>query len=308
MDDADASVLPPSALPASGVLLPAARTSAESLSAVPTSAVPASALPASAVLTSGVQSPALPSPVVPQARCRRTAAARSVRVCAVPSPRSAQPQPFRPRSRPVPDAPGQARPGRPVPSGPAPTTAAGPRSSLRRRVRGLASLALTLAAALGVLAVLLLALGPHTGQYRTLTMLTGSMTPQFPAGSVVVVTPERAEDVEVGQVMTFHAPTPDRHVVTHRVIAVDRTGAQTVVRTQGDANPSPDPWDAVLQDGIIWRARGAVPYLGFALQELRGPAVQTFLTRVLPLGLLGWLLVGVWRPASEAGQAARADA
>ncbi len=169
-------------------------------------------------------------------------------------------------------------------------------AAARRRCARVGPLVLDVVVVVAVLGFLVLAIGPRTGQYRTLTMLTGSMAPQYPTGSVVVVTPEAADSVEPGQVVVFQAPTADRHVVTHRVVSVDRSGPRPVLTTKGDANLAADPWQSVLQDDVVWRARLAVPRAGQAIAALRTPAASLALTLALPLNLLAWLLLAVWRP------------
>lgn len=168
-----------------------------------------------------------------------------------------------------------------------------PRRRRGRRVVAAVLLNLLVLSSVGVFAAL--AIGPRTGHYQTLTMLTGSMRPQFPPGSVVVVTREPASSLRPGMVITFRAPTPDRQVFTHRVVSVDRSGAHPVVVTKGDANPGIDPWQAVIADPYVWQARFAVPLLGDAIRVLRQPEVQLVVTRVLPGMLLAWLLVSIWR-------------
>lgn len=118
----------------------------------------------------------------------------------------------------------------------------------------------------------------------------------YPPGSVVVVTEAPVSALRAGDVLTFHAPTPDRPVVTHRVMEVNRVGDVTRVITKGDANNANDPWgEFAIQGSTVWRARADIPAVGFALANLRRPAVQLVMTRYLPLLLLGWLLVSVWR-------------
>lgn len=163
-------------------------------------------------------------------------------------------------------------------------------------VRTLTSLAL--AAAVGIF--LFLAVGPHLFGYRTVTMLSGSMAPGIRPGDVVVDTPEPLSAVRVGQAITFHTPTPNQYVDSHRVVEVRHLADGTVmVRTKGDANTSPDPWLAVLHGSTAWRVRAVVPHLGTAIHLLRNPRLHTLLAWVAPGLLVATLLVGIWSPASK---------
>jgi signal peptidase I len=152
---------------------------------------------------------------------------------------------------------------------------------------------------------LFLAVGPHTGRYRTLTVLTGSMRPHYGPGSLVVDTPVRASAVRPGDVITFHAPTPDRRVVTHRVVRVlpDPAGTgRPVVVTKGDANPVPDPWQARLEGATAWRARAAVPFVGYGLIFLHTAGRGLWL--VFPgLFALVWLYE-IWLGGTSSGEVA----
>src|SRR3989440_5959602 len=132
------------------------------------------------------------------------------------------------------------------------------RSSAQRASQGL------LAAAL--LAVALVALGPLTGTYRVLTVLTGSMAPGMPVGSVAVVRPVDPASIKVGDVITYQAPLADHRVVTHRVVAVLESGPHPVLRTKGDANISPDPWTARLVGAPAWRRVAVLPSAGAGIR------------------------------------------
>ncbi len=171
-----------------------------------------------------------------------------------------------------------------------------PRPALRREALVAGTAIVNLAVLLALVALLGLAIGPHTGAYRTTTMLTGSMRPLYPPGSVLVITPQKASDLAPGQVITYNAPIEDRRVVTHRVIAVDHTGPYPVMETKGDANNGPDPWKATVKSDTVWRVQGVVPHVGRAIQLLRDPRAQLVLTRGLPAVLLLSLLVSLWRP------------
>ena len=167
----------------------------------------------------------------------------------------------------------------------------------RQPLRRTAVVALDLVGLVGVLAFGGLAVGPHVAEYRTLTMLTGSMRPHFPPGSVVVVAEKPASTLKAGDVITFNAPTEDRRVVTHRVTSVDHSGTKPKVVTKGDNNNADDPWGPfTIESPTVWQAKGAVPFAGHVIATLRDPQVQLATTRVVPILLLGWLLISVWRP------------
>ena len=116
---------------------------------------------------------------------------------------------------------------------------------------------------LGAVAALLAAvLVPRLAGATPYTVLTGSMQPDLPPGSLVVVRPVAAQDVGVGSVITYQLASGEATVVTHRVVAV-RMGAdgEPSYRTQGDANDVPDQgWVRPVQvRGELWYS---VPHLG----------------------------------------------
>jgi signal peptidase len=165
-----------------------------------------------------------------------------------------------------------------------------PAPALRRAGRSLVDAVVLLA----VLAFAALALGPHLLPYRPVTMLTGSMAPAIPAGSVLIGTFVPRQDVRPGDVITMKAPEGDLDVVTHRVTEVERRGDAVLVRTQGDGNPLPDPWLAHLESDVL-RASAALPWVGYPLAALQGSTGNVVLTRVIPGLLVLGLLVNVWR-------------
>lgn len=170
------------------------------------------------------------------------------------------------------------------------------RSSLRQFVvQTVARLALALVA-LATLAFVALGIGPRTGLYQTATVLTGSMRPHMPQGSVVVTTPVAARDVRVGDVISYHIPVEDHRVVTHRVVQILEGGDHPVLRTKGDANDAPDPWVARMDGGPVWKVRAAFPKLGFAIHALRRPLVQRMCVMVVPLVLCVVWLRDIWFP------------
>lgn len=165
-----------------------------------------------------------------------------------------------------------------------------------------------LALGLALLVLFLLGLLPHTGWYRTETVLSGSMRPTFAPGDLVVVTPEPIADVRVGQMISYHIPVADHHVQTHRVIAVERRGGQTFVRTKGDANNARDPWLARLNGTTAWQVRAVVPKAGWGIVWLRSPQVRRLAVFGAPLLLALLGLWRIWRTPGTGGENEAPDA
>ncbi|MFP5372277.1 MAG: signal peptidase I [Actinomycetes bacterium] len=148
-----------------------------------------------------------------------------------------------------------------------------------------------------------LAIGPHVLGYRTMTMLTASMSPQIDPGDVTIVTPLAVSEVTEGMVIAYHIPIGDHQVVTHRVVSVERgIDGRVTVQTKGDANEAVDPWTATLEGDTAYQLRAVVPGIGHVIHALRTPAVSTTLVYGAPALVAGWLLLSIWRPRKQENQ------
>lgn len=127
-------------------------------------------------------------------------------------------------------------------------------------------------AALAVLAIALVI--PRIGGATPYTVLTGSMQPGLPPGTLVVVKPVDTDEIVIGDVITYQLESGRSAVVTHRVIGV-RTGVdgEPEFLTQGDANTAadPEPVRSVQVRGRLWYA---VPHLGRVNTVLTGEQRQ----------------------------------
>lgn len=116
---------------------------------------------------------------------------------------------------------------------------------------------------LGVSALLVSSvLVPRVAGATPYAVLTGSMQPGLPPGTLVVVRPVAPEELGVGSVITYQLRSGEPTVVTHRVIGVGYDGrGELSLRTQGDANDVPDeqPVRPVQVRGELWYA---IPYVG----------------------------------------------
>jgi signal peptidase len=156
-------------------------------------------------------------------------------------------------------------------------------------------------AALAAMAVFVgIGLLPHTGLYRPETVLSGSMRPAFAPGDLVVVAPEPARDLRVGQIISYAIPVGDHHVETHRIVKIVQRGSHAVIRTKGDANDGVDPWTARLDGDTAWTVRAVVPHLGWLVVLLRSPVLHLLTVFAAPLLLALMWLLRIWRvPETE---------
>ena len=143
---------------------------------------------------------------------------------------------------------------------------------------------------LGVLAVLVLAVVlPRVTGARPYVVLTGSMRPQLPPGTLVVVRPVPTSQLTAGKVVTYQLRSGEPDVVTHRIVALGYDGrGRRVFQTQGDANPVPDAsW--VHPEQIRGERWYSVPWIGH-VSGLFDQNQRATATKVVGWGLAGYAL------------------
>jgi len=139
-----------------------------------------------------------------------------------------------------------------------------------------------------VVAIVVIVVGvavPRLAGGQAFTILTGSMRPGMPPGSLVVVRPVDPADLRIGDVVTFQLRSGQPEVATHRIVGMGSTmTGERVFTTRGDANDANDvaPVRAVQIRGKRWYA---VPYLGYLNSYLDGE--QRAIGRLVGAGLLG---------------------
>jgi signal peptidase I len=96
------------------------------------------------------------------------------------------------------------------------------------------------AAAISLIALVLVVpvLLPVVTGHRLIVVDGASMSPTFEIGDVLLTAAPTGDDLEVGRIVVVGEPGA---LYTHRVLEVDRDGADVRARLQGDANTVPDP-------------------------------------------------------------------
>ncbi len=123
-------------------------------------------------------------------------------------------------------------------------------------------LAWAIAAVLFALILALVVIPRITGA-TPYTILTSSMVPSMPPGTIVIDRPVPFDSITVGTVLTYQIESGQPDVVTHRVVGinVESDGSDTLTM-RGDANPSPDVRHVISKQvrGVVWYS---VPYVGY---------------------------------------------
>jgi signal peptidase len=149
--------------------------------------------------------------------------------------------------------------------------------------------------------MLVISVGPRLLPYQVLPVLSGSMEPEIPTGSLIVEQPVASTDVRVGDVITYTHPLRAGALVTHRVVAIEDDRDGLILTTKGDANELVDSW-RVRTATKGWRYALAIPHLGSALLWLESGVARSglFAAPVIALALV--LLFDIWRPRRRLDQ------
>ncbi len=94
-------------------------------------------------------------------------------------------------------------------------------------------------------------------------VLSGSMEPAIPTGSIVLADKNDSE-INIGDIIAFHKGDIS---VTHRVSGIDEDGNYI---TKGDANETID-LTPVAREQIIGKCRFIIPFLGFVVNYIKTP-------------------------------------
>ena len=154
-----------------------------------------------------------------------------------------------------------------------------------------------LIALVALAAVLALAVAPRLFGYGTLVVHGGSMGETIPTGSLVFTRWLPAENVRIGDVILFQEQTETGRArpKLHRVVSLEKSDGQVIVRTKGDANDSPDPLPYVLSDRVLTPVYH-LPYLGYLVGYVATPLGWAVLIALPGSVLCLAALRGIWVP------------
>lgn len=144
-------------------------------------------------------------------------------------------------------------------------------------------------ALLGSMLLVLLAtvVVPRVSGSTPFTVLTSSMEPTYPPGTLIVVRSVDPKSLSIGSPITYQIRSGEPELVTHRIVATRQSGAgELTFVTRGDNNGADDenPVQVGQIRGEVWYS---VPYMGYVNNWLNGEQ-RTITITVIVIGLFGY--------------------
>lgn len=109
---------------------------------------------------------------------------------------------------------------------------------------------------------------------KSYAILTGSMEPTIPEGSMVYVKPcSSFDEYQINDIVTFSDPATGKSF-THRIVEID--AGDRCFTTKGDANSVPD-LSPTYFSLAVGKVKMSVPLLGFVAEFLKSTVVKIVL-------------------------------
>lgn len=108
---------------------------------------------------------------------------------------------------------------------------------------------------------------PIKGNYKLYAVMSGSMTPEIPVGSLAFVMPK--DNYKPGDIITFitYGARSDKDTTTHRIVSVARDGGHYLYDTKGDANENQDS-KPVREANVIGKYIFGIAAVGYLLKYI----------------------------------------
>lgn len=121
---------------------------------------------------------------------------------------------------------------------------------------------------------------PSAFGYKAMTVITGSMKPQFNPGDLVIAANlNDLNSVKVGSIITYI--NKENVLVTHRVLKINNKDGINTYITKGDANPTVDV-EPVSTNQLQGTYKTKIAYLGYACMFVKSSVGMISLI-VIPL-------------------------
>ncbi len=139
---------------------------------------------------------------------------------------------------------------------------------------------------LGVILMMLPSFFPRAFGIQVFNVVSGSMEPTIPVGSMIFVQPKDGPEIENGDVIAFYS---NGVVVTHRV--VENRELEDRFITKGDANNTEDR-QKVQYSELLGKVVLHIPMLGDITAHVTTPLGKIYLFALVLCGLLFNVIAG----------------
>ena len=141
---------------------------------------------------------------------------------------------------------------------------------------------------------------PQVMGFSLLRVLSGSMEPEIPEQSMLVIRETDPEKLQVGDVISFFSPDPSLNgaLNTHRIVRVEREDGELQFVTKGDANLLEDR-QCVSASRVVGKVIFVCPWLGKVVSLVSNPLVFGAAILLPLLLMLIGNLVGAMKSAAK---------
>lgn len=146
---------------------------------------------------------------------------------------------------------------------------------------------------------------PNLFGYSFFRVMTGSMEPEIPVNSMIVVEKVDSRELEIGDVISFFSRDPSLYgeVNTHRILEIEEQDGELVFLTKGDANNVSDQY-LTLEEDIIGRVVWVSLFIGKLVRLASNPL---FFIPCIMIPLVVLLGRNLWESIKLAKQLAREE-
>lgn len=145
-----------------------------------------------------------------------------------------------------------------------------------------------------LLILVLLMFVPNFIGFKTFSVISGSMEPNIPVGSLVYAKSVDFDELEAGDIISYQLS--EDTMVTHRIDSINEE--QKTIVTKGDANDNVDSAE-VQESQVVGKVIFSIPLLGYIAIYSRTPLAIVVLCIVIAILIVVNMLPGILKEDKE---------
>lgn len=131
---------------------------------------------------------------------------------------------------------------------------------------------------------------PRLFGYEVYSVVSGSMEPAIPTGSLVYIKEAEPETIEEKEVIAFYSPSNEDAIITHRVVTNKVVSGE--FETKGDANQANDP-QPVPYANLVGRVTLSIPIAGKLLAGIVTTEGKIMIVAVVAVSVILQIIAGM---------------